>query len=179
MARKIYILGAAGAGVSTLGRKLGEVLAVPSFDVDDYYWLPTDPPFRTKRSVEERIELLRADLAAPNWVLSGSLDGWGDAVADQATHVVYVDTNTATRIARLRDREFSRFGARVRSGGDMADQHEAFIAWASAYDDGSQPGRSRPRHEEWLKSRPIPVIRVDGAQPLDALTLQVVSATST
>lgn len=67
MATKLYILGAAGASVSTLGRKLGEALDAPWFDVDDYYWLPTDPPFRIKRSVEQRIELLRADLAARNW----------------------------------------------------------------------------------------------------------------
>lgn len=60
----------------------------------------------------------------------------------------------------------------------MAHQHEAFIAWAAAYDDGSQPGRSRPRHQQWLNTRPIPVICVNGALPLDALVLQVVSSAS-
>lgn len=178
MHRKVYILGAAGSGVSTLGCELGRALAVPWFDVDDYYWLPTDPPFRTKRPIEERIALLNADLAAPSWVLSGSLDGWGDTIANRATHVVYVDTDTLIRIRRLRDRELSRFGARVRLGGDMAQQHEEFINWAESYDLGTQPGRSRPRHEAWLGGRAGPVIRVDGSRPIDALVAEVLKATT-
>lgn len=178
MARTLYLLGAAGAGVSTLGRALGVAMDAPWFDVDDYYWLPTDPPYSVKRPVEDRIALLTAALTAPNWVLSGSLDGWGDAIAARATHIVYVDTDTPTRIARLRDREFSRFGARICPGGDMAAQHEAFIAWAAAYDDGTQPGRSRPRHAAWLTGRTVPVIRVNGAEAPMVLAQRVLHATS-
>ena len=129
MALRVYILGASGAGVSTLGGALARALAVPAFDVDDYYWMPTDPPFRIKRPVEDRIRRLQTDLMLPSWVLSGSLDGWGDPVADLATHVVYVDTPAALRIARLRQREQARFGARIACGGDMHAHHKAFLDW--------------------------------------------------
>jgi hypothetical protein len=47
------------------------------------------------------------------------------------------------------------------------EQHEAFLAWAAAYDDGSREGRSRPRHETWLTELPCPVLRIDGAMPID------------
>jgi adenylate kinase family enzyme len=140
MALRVYILGASGAGVSTLGGALARALAVPAFDVDDYYWMPTDPPFRIKRPVEDRIRRLQTDLMLPSWVLSGSLDGWGDPVADLATHVVYVDTPAALRIARLRQREQARFGARIACGGDMHAHHKAFLDWAATYDTGDQPG---------------------------------------
>lgn len=178
MLKRIYILGAAGAGVSTLGHELAHLLDAPWFDVDDYYWAPTDPPFQIKRDINDRLDLLSAHLAVPNWVLSGSLDGWGDAVADQATHILYLDTDTDTRIARIREREFSRFGSRIRAGGDMEVQHEAFLAWAAAYDSGKLPGRSRPRHDNWLANRSVPVVRLDGSQPFDTLLANAVSATS-
>lgn len=176
MALRVYILGASGAGVSTLGGALARALAVPAFDVDDYYWMPTDPPFRIKRPVEDRIRRLQTDLMLPSWVLSGSLDGWGAPVADLATHVVYVDTPAALRIARLRQREQARFGARIACGGDMHAHHKAFLDWAATYDTGDQPGRSRPRHEAWLAQRPVPVLRLDGRKPPDALVLAVQAA---
>lgn len=179
MDRRLYILGASGSGVSTLGRRLGEALGLETFDVDDYYWLPTDPPFQHKRPIEDRLALLHVDLVGPGWVLSGSLDGWGDAVADKATHVVFLDTDTATRLARLRAREAARFGARIAPGGDMEIHHEAFVAWAAAYDQGTQSGRNRPRHEAWLARRVAPVIRLDGARPVDTLVAEVLAATAT
>jgi hypothetical protein len=51
--------GASGAGVTSLGRALACALAVPHHDTDDYFWLPTDPPYRDKRDVGERLKLMR------------------------------------------------------------------------------------------------------------------------
>ncbi|MBB6697108.1 hypothetical protein [Clostridium algidicarnis] len=41
----IHILGAAGSGTSTLGKKLKNKLNYIHLDVDDYFWFPTNPPF--------------------------------------------------------------------------------------------------------------------------------------
>ena len=43
--RRIHIMGASGAGVTTLGRALADTLGLPHHDTDDYYWRPTDPPY--------------------------------------------------------------------------------------------------------------------------------------
>lgn len=81
---RIYISGASGAGVSTLGMALADRLQLAHFDVDGYYWHPTDPPFQQARLVRERIEPLERDLPEYGWVVSGSMDGWGNRVIERA-----------------------------------------------------------------------------------------------
>lgn len=60
---RIYITGAARAGVTTLGKALADQLAVQHLDVDDFYWMLTNPPFTTKRPPEEPVNLIAKDKA--------------------------------------------------------------------------------------------------------------------
>jgi adenylate kinase family enzyme len=117
MSRRIYISGASGAGVSTLGAGLAAKLQVPHFDVDNYYWYPTEPPFEQSRPPAERVNLLNQSLTDGQWILSGSLDGWGDEVIQGADLVVFIDTPTSLRIERLKARESLRYGERILPGG--------------------------------------------------------------
>jgi adenylate kinase family enzyme len=175
---RIHITGASGAGVSTLGRALAHEIGGAWFDVDDYYWVDTDPPFQEKRPISERVRRLAAALAAPRWVLSGSVGDWGDDLIRCASLVIYLDTATPIRLARLGAREQNRFGARIAPGGDMHSQHLAFLDWAAAYDRGDQAGRSRLRHEAWLAGLQIPVLRLDGAQATETLVRRIAAATT-
>jgi adenylate kinase family enzyme len=164
---RIYLTGASCAGVTTLGRGLATHLAVPHLDVDDYFWMPTDPPFTAKRAPDDRVRLVAANLGAGGWVLSGSLDGWGDSLADEATLIVFVVTPTPIRMQRLHTRERERFGARVEAGDDMHAIYVAFRDWASQYDVPDFDRRSRARHEAWLGRRRVPVVRVDGTTAVE------------
>lgn len=174
---RIHILGASGAGVTSLGRALGAALATPHHDTDDYYWLPTDPPYRDKRAPELRLRLMRGlFLDRADWVLSGSLDGWGNPIVTWFNLVVFLTLPTPVRIERLRARERTRYGAEAITPGGWQHQHFAdFIDWASHYDDGTREGRSRRRHEAWLAALPCPMPRLDGARPLDDLAGEVVA----
>ncbi|WP_256585270.1 MULTISPECIES: adenylate kinase [Pseudomonas] len=176
MNKRIYISGASGAGVSTLGAALAAKLQVPHFDVDDYYWYPTEPPFERSRPPAERVDLLNRSLADGQWVLSGSLDGWGDEVIQSSNLVVFVDTPTLLRVERLKARESQRYGQRILPGGDMHANHLAFLAWAEGYESGAQAGRSRPRHEQWLKQLTLPSVRVSGELPIESLLAVVIAA---
>ena len=90
MAGRVHILGASGSGTSTLAQALSARLGCPHYDVDSYYWLPTDPPFQHVREVR-RGAMLRADLEKPGgWVLSGSLFGWGDVFIPLFDLVVFL-----------------------------------------------------------------------------------------
>ena len=125
----MHLTGASGSGTTTLGHALASETGWQFLDADDFYWLPTDPPYTHKRERAERSELLRSafDVARPHGVvLAGSVVGWADDCADACDLIVYLLMPTAVRLQRLRDRELRERG-RV---------DEAFLAWAANYDEG-------------------------------------------
>ncbi len=168
-------MGASGAGVTSLGRALAEALGGPHHDADDYFWRPTTPPYREMREVADRLRLMgEVFLDRADWVLSGSLDGWGDSVIPLFDLVVFLRVPTAIRVQRLRAREAQRFGPNaVAPGGSLHQQAEEFIEWASHYDDGTREGRNLARHQAWLGALPCRVLRLDGTRPLPDLVKEV------
>lgn len=175
MAHRVHILGAAGAGTTTLGKALAARLNIAYFDSDFYYWQQTLNPFSMARPREERIRLLHEHTADhEGWVLSGSLCGWGDAMIPQFTHVVFLRLDPEVRLHRLRLREVERYGEQVLEGGSRHQNSVAFIAWATRYDDGNHSLRSLRRHESWLKPLGCPVIRLDATHhSVEALVNQL------
>lgn len=140
---RIHVVGASGAGVTTLGRALADTLAIPHHDTDDYYWRPTTPPNRKKRAAADRLRrMTEIFLDRADWVLSGSLDDWAAPVFPLFEAVIFLRVPTAVRQTRLRDRETRRFGAEaVSPGGWRHQETEEFLEWASHYDDGTREGR--------------------------------------
>ena len=162
--RHIHITGASGAGVSTTGQLLAARLAIDVFDTDNFFWLPTNPPYRDKRAITERLKLLGSKLSGcDGWVLSGALDGWGDLLIPHFDLVVFLYVPSLIRLERLKRRERARFGAALDPGGAMFDQHQAFLEWAASYDSGTHDGgRTLSRHQDWLTQLPCPVLRIEG-----------------
>lgn len=175
--RRIHIMGASGSGTSTLARALANELASQAFDTDDFYWRPTDPPFREKRPAKDRLTMME-DLFLPrsDWILSGSFAGWGDPMLGRLTHIIFLSLPSGVRLARLRMRERRRFGERIEPGGDRVGAFHSFLDWAMQYDDPQFWGRSRHMHEAWLSHVPHPVIKLDASLPVDTLCRQAVEA---
>ena len=164
----IHIFGASGSGTTTLARCIAERWGFVHLDSDDFFWLPTDPPYTHKRPIDERVPLMRAQIErAENAVISGSLTDWGDPLIPCFTLAVRLVTPTDVRIARLREREHRHFGARIEPGGDMEEAHQAFLAWAAGYDDGGPDTRSRMKHDEWQKLLRCPLLTLHGDAPLE------------
>ncbi len=177
MGRRIHITGASGCGVSTLGRALADRLASQAFDTDDFYWVPTDPPFSEKRPIPDRIRLMREIfLDRSDWILSGSLQSWGAPIMVHVTHVIFLAMPSAPRLARLRARERRRYGRRIEAGGDREAPYKAFIEWAMRYDDPSFSGRSLVTHNAWLDGLSQPVIRLDATLAPDDLAIAAIDA---
>lgn len=174
----IYITGASCSGVTTLGANLAATFGANHIDVDDFYWMPTDPPFSQKRPVNDRLRKLADALVDRPWVLSGSFDGWGDPLIADADLVVFLSAPAELRLQRLLVRERDRHGSRIDLGGDMRKIHTEFVDWASRYDDPKFEGRSRRRHELWLEQLDIPVLRLDGRLEPVQLVQQVLAALS-
>ena len=175
---RIHITGASGAGVTTLGRALADALAIPHHDTDDYFWQPTSPPSQHNREKADRLRLMQEMfLGRAEWVLSGSLDGWGDPLIAHFDVVVFLHTAQTVRLRRLRAREAKRFGAdAVAPGGWRHHEMEDFIEWAARYDEGGLDVRSFQKHQAWLAALPCRVLRLDGERPAPELVKDVVAA---
>ena len=163
MKNVIHIFGASGSGTTTLGKRIADELGFRHMDTDDYFWMPTNPPYTTKRPPEERIEMMLADIRnAGNAVISGSLTDWGDSLIPYFTLAIRVNTDTGVRIERLKNRQRKQFGNRIDKGGDMYETHMAFIEWAKGYDTGDVSMRSKAKHDEWQKLLQCDLLVIDG-----------------
>lgn len=184
MPYRIHILGAAGAGTSTststLGKTLAAHLGVGYVDSDFYYWQQTPGPFTVARPKHERLRLLHEHTSGhDDWVLSGSLCGWGDAMIPSFTHIVFLRLNPEVRLQRLQLREVQRYGEQILEGGSRHQNSLAFLAWAARYEDGNHSLRSLRRHETGLKALTCPVIRLDSTHhSVEALVTQLLPPSS-
>lgn len=151
--RRILITGASGAGSTTLGQALAARFGYVFLDADDYFWESTNPPYQKKQRKEERLRLVEdATSRSPNFILSGSVVGWGRSFEDCFDLIVYLYIPSPLRLARLQEREINRFG-RI---------NPEFIEWAAQYDEGDLNVRSRRLHEAWLRERSCEVLRLEG-----------------
>jgi adenylate kinase family enzyme len=160
--------------VTTLGKALAAALGAVHIDTDDHHWIDTDPPYQEKRKVPERRRGIAAEQArSGRWVVSGTLDSWAEGIADEAELIVFLEAPTEVRMERLRQRERARFGDALLPGGALHRTHREFIDWAAQYEQGTQPGRSRPRHERWLAGIGTPVLRLESTRPPDDLVAAI------
>lgn len=166
----IHIYGASGSGTSTIGEAIAKEYGHKHMDTDDYYWIPTNPPFTTKRNVNERISLMEQDIKSnDSVVISGSLSGWGDVFIPYFELAIRVVTPTEIRLERLKEREYRHFGNRILEHGDMFKEHNSFIGWASEYDTGDEYMRSKAMHDKWSRLLLCEQVMVDGSRPVDEI----------
>lgn len=174
MHRHILIIGAAGTGTSTLGQELERKLGYHWFDLDTFYWAPDKPEFSVKRVEEERQRLLTsATNAHSNWILSGSLMGWGDFLMPKLDLVIFLHAPTHVRIKRLKQREQERYGKSISPGGEREKQFNAFVDWAASYDSGTQEGRSLKKHQEWLANVNCKVLKIDSSAEIEEIVCKI------
>jgi adenylate kinase family enzyme len=165
---RIHIFGASGSGTTTLAKKLCSLYNFKHYDTDNYYWLPTDPPYKESRKIEERIQLLDLDLNSnSNWILSGSLCGWGDFTLHYFDLVIFLYIPREIRIQRLKKREYQRYKDDMLPGGKYYEKYGEFINWAKEYDTGDVHVRSLKLHREWMKKITCRLVKIEKCIELD------------
>ena len=174
---RIHIFGASGSGTSTLGAALSPRIGGKHLDTDSYYWLDTDPPYTDKRDPTDRVQLIERDTEGiDNWVLSGSICGWGDPLLDKFNLAVFLILDSDVRMDRLKKREADLYGERIRPGGDMYQIHLEFMEWAQSYDQAKAPTRSLDLHTQWMKRLACPIIELDSKNPTEDICSEALAA---
>lgn len=150
---RVLITGASGSGTTTLGQALAAALDWNIIDADDYFWLPTEPPFEKKRNPEKRLELILKSLSnSANSVVSGSIMNWGIELESSFDLVVFLYLESKIRVQRVEEREIRLYGK----------ANIEFLTWVSEYDTGPEEGRSLAKHNLWLSKQESNVIRIEG-----------------
>lgn len=176
MINTIHIVGASGSGTTTLAKALGEKIGYKHLDSDDYFWKPTNPPFQEKRQRKKRQRLLRNDIEKyDQWILSGSMCGWGDEFITDIDLAIYLWIPSEERLKRIKQRELMKFGNRILKGGDMHKTHLEFMDYASQYDQGDLSIRSYKLHKHWLKRLECPIIRLEGLLSVDEKIKEIIN----
>jgi uridine kinase len=150
---RILITGASGSGTTTLGTALVLKMGWNFIDTDDYYWLPTKPPYQAKRDHSSRLKMMLDELNKHEYsVVAGSIMNWGPKLEDSFDLIVFLYLDKSIRVERLKIREEKELG--------HADTE--FLKWASEYDVGPSYGRSLTKHKKWLSERKCKIIKLEG-----------------
>ena len=129
--RRILIIGAGGAGTSTLARRVGELLGLPVIHLDAHYWhagwVPTPP--------EEWAAVVDRLAAGDRWVMDGNYGGTLDRRLARCDAVVFLDAPRLVSLWRALKR---RLAHRGRTRADMAPGCEEqlsleFVRWIWTY----------------------------------------------
>lgn len=134
--QRVLIIGNAGSGKSTLGRRIARIRGIPAVHLDQLFWRPgwvetPDPEFR---------QAIEAAAAGPAWVMDGNYSRTFDIRLPVADTVVWLDFPRWLCVWRA-SRRWIAYRGRVRP--DMPDGCAekfdiAFLKWIWDY-----PNRSR------------------------------------
>jgi len=85
--KKIIVVGASGAGKTTLAKQFAEKFSIPHIQLDNIVWLPG----WKLRPEEEFLSLAKKELEKPAWVICGNYTRLMPLTWSQADTVVWLD----------------------------------------------------------------------------------------
>lgn len=162
---KIMIMGASGAGATTLGNHfVKNNTRFLHLDSDDYFWEKTDPPFQEARISDERNLLFETDFySQENVVVTGSIFRWKTNYKDLFDLVVLLYIPQEIRLQRLAEREISTYGNKILFDEKLNAKYKAFLAWATEYDlEDNITSRSLKQQKQWLTEVKCSTLFLDG-----------------
>lgn len=168
MADGIMILGAPGAGKTTLGGIVAQRLGCTFIDIDEYIWRKdTEQPYTAMYSREEKIARVAAAVPADGrFVMAGSMNSFHEHFDHLFRLAVFLDADCALRVRRAHERAVLRFGERVAEGGDLYEHHLGFLDAVAGYSE-NRGGMTLQGHAQWLAALTCPILRLDGGDALE------------
>ena len=164
---KILVIGASGSGTTTLGSEIEKQTGFKHLDLDNYYWVKTDPPFQKKIPLSKRNNNLKVDFEAfDNVVVSGSIISWGQEWESAFDLVIFIRLENTERFVRLKKREAERYGDKLSTDQKIKKNSKEFLEWAMQYENPNFNGRSLKSHKAWLSLLNCKVLQLNGKTEL-------------
>jgi len=154
--RRVMIVGAGGAGKSTLARRVGDATGLPVVHLDACYWRAG----WVETPDEEWRERVRTLADGDAWVMDGNYGGTMDVRLARADTVVFLDLPRVTAVARIL-RRWLLWRGRTRpdmTPGCPERMSWEFVRWVWEYPRTRRPAVLR-RLAELPPDRPVVVLR--------------------
>ena len=88
---KIFIIGPAGSGKTTLAEQLSELLNYPHTDLDDLFWDNQKDFFEIKREDTVRNKMYEKLLSQKSWIIEGAYLSWPSDGFSLADKLIFLD----------------------------------------------------------------------------------------
>ena len=88
---KIFIIGPAGSGKTTVAKKISYALNIETTYLDDLFWKNDKDSINIKRENEERTILFNEILKKENWIIEGAYVEWPLPAMKEADCIVYMN----------------------------------------------------------------------------------------
>lgn len=136
--RRILIIGAGGAGKSTLARRLGARLGIEVFHLDKLYWRPG----WVETPKDEWLKTVEGLAARDSWIMDGNYSGTLEPRLARSDTVIFLDLPRPVCLWRIVRRRLNYHAA---TRPDMAEGcpeelNAEFVRWVWDY-----PRKSRPK----------------------------------
>jgi adenylate kinase family enzyme len=104
---RIVVVGASGAGKTTLARRIASLLELPHIELDAINW-QSEWRDLTRHDPEQFVRRVNAAIEAKAWVVDGNYGPVRDMVWPRATHLVWLDYERPVIMARVISRTLFR-----------------------------------------------------------------------
>jgi len=153
----IIVFGANGTGKTTLGRELARILDFKHIDHEEYCFEESDIPYTVTRPREIYEALILDDIEKyRSFVITACTGDFDEKITQFYKFGVYMTASFETRMQRIKQREYDKFGERVLFGGDMYEQTLKFHSFVAS--------RSLYKIEKWSRTLTCPVIRINAEE---------------
>jgi len=130
--KKIHIVGGSGAGKTSLAKDYSNWSGIPCTEIDDIFWL--DVGNRSKRTEDERSNLLQSTIESEQWIIEGVFYKWLAPAFKNAEKIIVLNTPKWLRFYRIIKRALAQLISGPKSYRTTISNHLELIIFNHSYD---------------------------------------------